>query len=177
MNHTKAPPFFLRKPHFLTFKTMQQQDANQSVAPAWDLKTSKGKWNKVMEKTQDGKGTFCVAKEKINQGEPLLTEEPFLRQIHDKYKKTRCNYCFKELKDITTRSCRGKECQWEVKYCSQDCEGHAWTRGHQWLCSFPELSKLDADIVFAVKGYFVSKSQNQGTVTLSHKMQHGLTLD
>jgi len=136
---------------------MQQQDANQSVAPAWDLKTSKGKWNKVMEKTQDGKGTFCVAKEKINQGEPLLTEEPFLRQIHDKYKKTRCNYCFKELKDITTRSCRGKECQWEVKYCS--------------------LSKLDADIVFAVKGYFVSKSQNQGTVTLSHKMQHGLTLD
>ncbi|KAL7310672.1 hypothetical protein PS15m_010143 [Mucor circinelloides] len=143
---------------------MHQQDADQSVTPAWDIKTSKGKWNKVMEKTQDGKGTFCIAKEKINQGEQLLTEEPLLRQMHDKYKKTRCNYCFKELKDSTTRSCRGKECQWEVKYCSQDCEGHAWTRGHQWLCSFPELSKQDADIVFAVQSYFVSKSQNQETL-------------
>ncbi|KAK4512233.1 uncharacterized protein ATC70_002929 [Mucor velutinosus] len=140
---------------------MQQQDTNQSSTPAWDIQASKGKWNKVVEKTKDGKGTFCVAREKINQGEQLLTEEPFMRQIDEKYKKTRCHYCFGELKGHNIRSCCSKDCQWKAQYCSEECERRAWTKGHQWLCRFPELSEQDADIVFAVEGYFVSKSQNQ----------------
>ncbi|GAN11184.1 histone-lysine N-methyltransferase SMYD3-like [Mucor ambiguus] len=140
---------------------MQQQGTDQSSTPSRDIQASKGKWNKVTEKKEEGKGTFCVAKEKINQGEQLLTEQPFMRQIDEKYKKTRCHYCFGELDDATSRSCRDKDCQWKTKYCSEDCERQAWTNGHQWLCRFPELSKQDTDIIFAVQGYFVSKSQNQ----------------
>lgn len=154
---------------------MQSSNADHSSAPAWDIQASKGKWSKVTEKTEDGKGTFCVAKEKISQGEQLLTEEPFMRQIDEKYKKTRCHYCFAEPKSSASRSCRDKDCQWMLKYCSEDCERRAWTQGHQWLCRFPELAKQDAEIIFAVEGYFASRSQNQGKTMLFNQRLSKLT--
>lgn len=164
---------------FLSFDifaaTMQSSNADHSSAPAWDIQASKGKWSKVTEKTEDGKGTFCVAKEKISQGEQLLTEEPFMRQIDEKYKKTRCHYCFAEPKSSASRSCRDKDCQWMLKYCSEDCERRAWTQGHQWLCRFPELAKQDAEIIFAVEGYFASRSQNQGKTMLFNQRLSKLT--
>ncbi|KAL9539869.1 hypothetical protein MBANPS3_010020 [Mucor bainieri] len=157
----------------------QQQDtADQSQASAWDIRATKGKWNKVIEKKEEGKGTFCVAKEKIGQGEQLLTEEPFMRQIDEKHKETRCHYCFGELNAGHPSSCRDKDCQWKTKYCSEDCERHAWTSGHQWLCRFPELAKQDADIIFAVQGYFISKSQKQDVLPdlVSNRDSFGATL-
>ncbi|KAI8647830.1 hypothetical protein BD408DRAFT_357274 [Parasitella parasitica] len=149
---------------------MQQADSHQRLTPAhislsaWDIETGKGIWKKVMEQKQDTKGTYCVAKEKINQGEQLLVEEPFIRQIDAKYKDSRCHHCFQSLQGTTRKKCRDKDCKWNMRYCSDDCERHAWTRSHQWLCRFPELAKEDADIIFAVEGYFASRSQNQETI-------------
>lgn len=147
---------------------MQQVDSHQRLTPAhislsaWNVETGKGTWKKVTEKQQDSKGTYCAANEKINQGEQLLIEEPFIRQIDAKYKNVRCHHCFRDLVDQKHKACRDKDCKWNMKYCSDYCERQAWTRSHQWLCRFPELSKEDADIIFAIEGYFVSKSQNKG---------------
>ncbi|CEP18242.1 hypothetical protein [Parasitella parasitica] len=150
---------------------MQKADIHQRLTPAhislsaWDVETGKGIWKKVVEKTQeDTRGTFCVAKESINQGEQLLVEEPFIRQIEAKYKESRCHHCFQSLQGSSRTKCRDKDCKWNLRYCSDDCERSAWTRSHQWLCRFPELAKEDPDIIFAVEGYFVSKSQNQETI-------------
>ncbi|KAI7904998.1 uncharacterized protein BX663DRAFT_501302 [Cokeromyces recurvatus] len=130
---------------------------------AWLPNDKKGKWQKVKEEISKDKGTFCIATQQIKQGEFLLTEEPFIRQLNKEHHTDRCNHCFRKLKDKSIE-CHNSSCKWNIYYCSLECERQGWSRSHQWLCRFPELAEEEPDVLFAFEGYITSRSKGKDTL-------------
>lgn len=115
---------------------------------------------KVKTKEAKNRGEFSVATKDVKQGEIVLKEEPFIRQLNRDLYLTNCYYCFKSVTDIPFTLCRVKACEWKIKYCSQACEEKGWSTCHSWLCRFPELDMPEnQDVLFAFSGYIVSRSK------------------
>ncbi|KAI9480800.1 MAG: hypothetical protein EXX96DRAFT_522155 [Benjaminiella poitrasii] len=127
----------------------------------WLKNYERGAWKKVKEATSKDRGAHCVAIQQVKQGDLLMTEEPFIRQLSEKHYANHCYYCFREIEMGRSVKCHVDSCRWRIHYCSMECERQGWSRSHMWFCRFPELAKEDPDVLFAFEGYVTSRSKGQ----------------
>ncbi|KAG2234906.1 hypothetical protein BDF21DRAFT_417664 [Thamnidium elegans] len=107
-------------------------------------------------------GKYQVANKPFRQGDIVLKEEPFIRQLNKSQRKDHCYFCFRSLTTKSVVKCRVKTCKWEVIYCDRVCEGRGWLVGHAWLCRFPELDVSDMqEVVFGFIGFVTSRCRGQ----------------
>lgn len=107
-------------------------------------------------------GKYQVANKLFRQGDIVLKEEPFIRQLNKNHCKDHCYFCFRSLATKSLVKCRVKTCQWEVIYCDRTCERKGWLAGHAWLCRFPELDVSDMqEVLFAFIGFVTSRCRGQ----------------
>ncbi|KAI8365772.1 hypothetical protein BD560DRAFT_401665 [Blakeslea trispora] len=131
----------------------------------------KGSQNKIKDQHTAERGQHYVATEKIQQGELLMTEEPFIRQLNKDHWKDHCYYCFGSL-NSSVINCRNTDCKWLVHYCSKVCEERSWFSIHYWLCDFPELQNQDCDVLFAFQGFIAGQTKTLPGL-ISNQELHG----
>lgn len=113
---------------------------------------------RVEESEKEGK--YQVANKQLGQGDIVLKEEPFIRQLNKCHYKDHCYYCFRSLVAKPSVKCHVKTCRWNIFYCDAICEEKNWLTGHAWLCRFPELNADELqDVLFAFVGLITSRSK------------------
>ncbi|KAI8080114.1 uncharacterized protein B0P05DRAFT_77265 [Gilbertella persicaria] len=127
---------------------------------------TKGKWIHVAERQSRDRGHHCVADTTLQQGDLLITEEPFIRQLDHQLVSSHCHYCFRDMRllDEEWHMCRDEDCLWVIQYCSEKCEQLGWSSMHQWLCRIPELQCEDPDALFAFQGFLACRAKGQATL-------------
>ncbi|KAI8372036.1 hypothetical protein EDC96DRAFT_439369 [Choanephora cucurbitarum] len=144
--------------------SVKEDQLHQRLTPAHislmakELPSQKSSSSKIKVQHNVDRGCHCIATETVQQGDLLILEEPFIRQLDRKHWSNHCSYCFRCL-ELTDFKCRKPDCMWSVRYCSQVCEERGWFGIHQWLCRLPELQNQDPDALFAFQGFIASQSK------------------
>ncbi|KAG2186509.1 hypothetical protein INT44_002731 [Umbelopsis vinacea] len=101
-------------------------------------------------------GRHVVASTVVEQGTSILSEEPFVHEIDEKWIGKRCSFC---LGANTTIACR--QCTFH-RYCSASCESNNWTTGmHSVFCNLHGI--FDSDMILVLK-VFAKSSFDQRTM-------------
>ena len=56
-------------------------------------------------KFSKAEGRFLVAKQRINPGDVLVVDTPYITTLFGEYQNTHCNYCFKRLPESSAVNC------------------------------------------------------------------------
>ncbi|CDH51818.1 predicted protein [Lichtheimia corymbifera JMRC:FSU:9682] len=105
---------------------------------------------KVINTTNAGRSV--IATKKLSSGALLLSERACIQWLYRGPQRQRyCFHCFHRVNHGV--SCRSNHaCQWDIIYCSKQCEAIQWWRQHRWLCRFSELDVLDTvDLLLALQ--------------------------
>lgn len=86
----------------------------------------------------EDKGRMIYSEKKIEEGEILFMEEPYVHWLRPSYYEAYCHQCLKRLGKHVFIPCN---CCTEVRYCSIECRDVSWNRYHKTECKYLKLLK------------------------------------